>query len=82
MTKFNSTPTTPQEIDDYKKTWYPGYAVNYHTDLKYEAKNWVKEHVRQYSYKHHTYTDVYQHTYHFENHLDANDFEALFGIDG
>lgn len=78
--KFN-VPQTPQEIDDHKRKWYPGYVVGYHTDHKIAARDWVKDHVPQCSYKHKDYTDVYEHTYCFENYKDAYDFDALFGLD-
>lgn len=70
---------TPQEITDHKAKWRPGFAIEYHTDLKHEAKAWVKANVAQHQYHHHTYTDVYYHTYEFEMPSDAHDFKALFG---
>ena len=70
---------TPQEIQDHKMKWRPGFAIPYHSDLKYEAREWVKANVQKQSYHHHNYTDVYEHTYEFEHPGDAHDFKALFG---
>jgi len=69
---------TPQEIFEYKQRWMPGYAVRIHSDLRNRAIDYCKINLRQHQWKHREYTDVYEHTFYFENELDAKTFETNF----
>ena len=66
---------TPQEIHDYKLKWLPGNDVKVHSDLTVKAKDWCRRHLERYQWSMTQYTDVYEHTFHFEIDEDAYDFE-------
>lgn len=70
---------TPQQISDYKRQWLPGYAVRLHSDLRLEGKEWCKRNCRQEEWHFRKYTNVYEHTFEFENIMAAQNFEMEFG---
>jgi hypothetical protein len=57
---------TPQEQHDYKLKWLPGYPVRLHSDLDVQGKTWCKRNVERHQWSFTTYTNVYEHTFHFE----------------
>lgn len=71
-------PVTPQEIFEYKLAWKPGFAVDVHSDLDVQCKNWCRRHLERWEWSVSVYTDVYSHTWHFEKLEYANDFRAAF----
>ena len=70
---------TPQQIADYKLTWLPGHSVRLHSDLTDQGKTWCKRQVPRESWSFSTWTDVYEHTFHFEDIRAAQNFEMEFG---
>jgi hypothetical protein len=70
---------TPQQIADYKLKWMPGYSVGLHSDLMDAAKVWCKRQVPKESWSCSTWTNVYEHTFHFEHIEAAQNFEIEFG---
>jgi hypothetical protein len=68
---------TPIEIFEYKQKWKPsGYNVRLHSDLKSEGVDYCKVQMMAHQWFITEYTDVYEHTFSFENKLDANSFAA------
>ena len=57
---------TPQEITDYKRSWRPGVKVFVHPDVHSRALTWCKMNVDVQQYQVIKWTNVYEHTYHFE----------------
>lgn len=69
---------TPQEIFDYKLKWHPGYMVRIHSDLDWKAKQWCKLTLEPHDVGYTTFTDVYEHTFHFKDIKAAQNFEMEF----
>jgi len=65
---------TPQEIFEYKQRWKPGYTVRLHSDLVDQGKTWCRRRIERHIWSMTEYTDVYEHTFHFENEIHANEF--------
>ena len=65
---------TPQEISDYKLRWMPGCTVRLHSDLDTKGKDWCRRHLDRWQWSFTTYTNVYEHTFHFEAEDDAVEF--------
>ena len=65
---------TPQEIFEYKQRWKPGYSVRLHSDLVNEAKTWCRRRIERQSWSMTEWTNVYEHTFHFESEIHANEF--------
>ena len=68
---------TPLEIVDYKNEWMPGKSVPVHSDKLDAAKTWCKNLERQ-TYHMTRWTDVYEHTFHFEDDSTAKEFNKTF----
>ena len=71
---------TPQEQFEYKQKWKPGYTVRLHSDLVDRGKDWCRRHVERHQWSMSKWTDVYEHTFHFEVEEVANMFYAEFGL--
>jgi hypothetical protein len=58
---------TPQELNDYKMRWRPGYKVQVDVDSDVWGKNYCRKHVErhQWTFDKHTYPDD-SHTFAFE----------------
>ena len=69
---------TPQEVHDHKMKWMPGIEVPVHSDRAMVAKDWCKANLKQHQWRLKTYTDVYEHTFHFESSDDAISFAIKF----
>jgi len=67
---------TPQEVFEYKLKWKPGHTVRLHSDLHTRGKDWCRRHLERQRWSMSIWTDVYEHTFHFERLEDANDFRA------
>jgi hypothetical protein len=70
---------TPQEIGDYKRKWMPGYSVRLHSDLDIQGKDWCRKHLERYQWSFSQWTAVYEHTFHFEDAVIAQNFAMEFG---
>jgi hypothetical protein len=69
---------TPQEQSDHKNRWKPGFIVRLHSDLDVQGKTWCKRNVERHQWSFTTYTDVYEHTFHFELEEQALTFAQQF----
>jgi hypothetical protein len=70
---------TPQDIDDYKRHWLPGYLVKLHSDLDVDGKTWCRRQLERHTWSMSKWTDVYEHTFHFEDIMAAQNFAMEFG---
>ena len=70
---------TPQQISDYKQKWLPGHSVRLHSDLTDIGKTWCKRQVSRECWSFTAWTDVYEHTFRFEDIKAAQNFEMEFG---
>ena len=71
---------TPQEQFEYKLKWKPGYSVRLHSDLVDRGKDWCRRHAERHQWSMSEWTDVYEHTFHFEYEIAALKFQAEFGL--
>ena len=69
---------TPQEIDDYKRKWKPGFSVRLHSDLDNLGKSWCRKNLERHQWSFTAYTDVYEHTFHFELEEHSLEFSKEF----
>ena len=69
---------TPIEIFEYKLKWSPGYVVRLHSDLGSQGKDFCKTMMMKQQWDMKTWTDVYEHTFHFEYLQDATMFKNTF----
>ena len=72
---------TPQEIFEYKNSWKPGFAVDVHSDLDVQCKDWCRKNLNRWEWSMSLHTDVYRHTFYFESPLHAKQFSEKFGIE-
>jgi len=70
---------TPQEIFEYKQSWLPGHTVRLHSDVVDRGKTWCKRQCEKYEWSCTTWTNVYEHTFRFENIYAAQNFEMEMG---
>ena len=78
MSMIEKCKMTPQEIAEYKMRWKPGYQVDVHSDLDVQCKHWCRSNLNRWEWSMDTYTDVYSHSFHFENLNTAHAFSAKF----
>ncbi len=69
---------TPQQLDDYKRQWLPGYVVRLHSDLESQGKDWCRRQCSREEWNFTKHTNVYEHTFQFENFISAQYFEMKF----
>jgi hypothetical protein len=72
---------TPQEVSDYKNGWMASgnnNPVRLHSDLAVQGKDWCRRHLDRWQWKMDSYTNVYEHTFFFENEEDADHFAQLW----
>jgi hypothetical protein len=69
---------TPQEIFEYKNAWKPGYQVDVHSDLDVQCKSWCRGNLNRWEWSMDTYTDVYSHSFYFEEEQAAAEFKRKF----
>lgn len=67
---------TPLETFDYKRNWLPGHKVRLHSDLDVQGKDWCRKNLERHQWSMVSWTDVYEHTFHFENEDDADSFKS------
>jgi hypothetical protein len=68
---------TPVEIAEYKQRWMSSghnHPVAIHSDLRGQAKDWCKVQLMKQQWVHRKYTNVYEDTFFFEYHQDADSF--------
>lgn len=70
---------TPQEIFEYKNNWKPGYVVRLHSDVVDKGKVWCRRNLERHQWSMTEWTDVYEHTFHFEDSQARKDFKAEMG---
>jgi len=70
---------TPQEQFEYKQSWLPGHTVRLHSDVVDKGKTWCKRQCERHEWSCTTWTDNYEHTFHFENICAAQNFEMEMG---
>ena len=70
---------TPAEIFEYKQRWKPGYTVRLHSDVVDRGKTFAKRTCQRHQWSVTTWTDNYEHTFHFENILAAQNFAMEMG---
>ena len=66
---------TPQEIHDYKLKWLPGHTVRLHSDVADRGKTWCRRQLERHQWSFTLWTHVYEHTFHFEDIMAAQNFE-------
>lgn len=69
---------TPQDKFDYKMRWWPGHQVRIHSDLDWKARQWCKRTLESEDVGFTSFTDVYEHTFHFKDIKAAQNFEMEF----
>ena len=71
---------TPQEIAEYKQRWMTqgGYAVRLHSDLDVSGKDWCRKQLERQQWSFRSFTDVYEHTFYFEDDYIGQQFEHEF----
>lgn len=73
-------PQTPQEVSDYKMRWMRegGHNVRLHSDLDVKGKDWCRKNLERHQWSFSLYTDVYEHTFHFEDQYMSQQFAQEF----
>jgi len=69
---------TPIEIFEYKNKWKPGFSIRLHSDLVNEGKTWCRKNMARHEWSMTEWTNVYEHTFHFENENNAKQFKEKF----
>jgi hypothetical protein len=70
---------TPQDIVDYKTRWLKNaHVATVNEDLDIEGKTWCRKNVERHKWSFSKYTDVYEHTFYFEDDQTARDFESWY----
>ena len=72
---------TPQEIADYKQQWMStgdNNPVRLHSDLDTQGKTWCRRQLERQQWSMTTWTDVYEHTFFFEDIRAAQNFKMEF----
>ena len=70
---------TPQEISEYKMRWKPNsFQVDVHSDLDVQCKDWCRKNLNRWEWSMDTYTDVYSHSFYFEEEQAAEEFKRKF----
>lgn len=67
---------TPQEIHEYKLKWKPGYSVKLHSDRVDQGKTWCRRKLQRHQWSMSEWTNVYEHTFHFENKETSQKFKV------
>lgn len=71
---------TPQEMAEYKQRWLGKnpYMVQLHSDLDIEGKEWCRRMLERHQWSFESFTDVYEHTFYFEDRHIGQQFEHEF----
>jgi len=72
---------TPQEIFEYKQKWKPRcFDIQVHSDKEQEAIQWCKNFCESEEWNLLTWTDVYEHTFIFEQAIHAQAFAREYSL--
>jgi hypothetical protein len=79
MKEIENDPQTPQEISEYKRRWMAKAhsSINFHSDLSVKAKDWCRRNMKRHEWSMSTWSNVYEHTLHFECPNDASSFQEF-----
>ena len=69
---------TPQEVSDYKQRWMASgnnNPVRLHSDVVDRGKTWCRRQLERHQWSVTLWTDVYEHTFFFEDARAAQNFE-------
>ena len=66
---------TPVEMFEYKLNWKPGYSVKLHSDWVDKGKTWCRKNLKRHQWSMTQWTDVYEHTFHFEDPSAGKEFK-------
>lgn len=71
---------TPQEIFEYKRRWMmkDPYVVRIDSNLDIEGKQWCRKTIERHQWSFVKYTDLYEHTFFFEDAYIGQQFEHEF----
>jgi len=78
MNTMDKMKMTPLEISEYKMRWKPGFQVDVHSDLDVQCKAWCRGNLNRWEWSMDTYTDVYSHSFYFEEEQTAAEFTRKF----
>ena len=69
---------TPQEIADYKTSWMSKnpFPVRINSDLDVQGKDWCRKNLPRHKWSMQSFTNVFEHTFYFEDEKDANEFSS------
>jgi len=77
--KCSMVDMSPLEIFEYKQRWKPNaYSVRLHSDLDWQGKDWCRKNLERHQWSMDTYTNVYEHTFFFEDPDCGKQFEQLW----
>ncbi len=67
---------TPIEIAEYKQRWMRegGHPVRLHSDVVDKGKTWCRRQLERHQWSMTKWTNVYEHTFYFEDTLAAQNF--------
>ena len=79
MNTMDKMKMTPLEISEYKMRWKSnGFQVDVHSDLDVQCKHWCRGNLNRWEWSMDTYTDVYSHSFYFEQEQAAAEFTRKF----
>jgi hypothetical protein len=70
----------PLEIAEHKMRWMraANHPVRIHSDLDVAGKDWCRRNLERQEWSFQSWTDVYEHTFYFENATVSQQFEHEF----
>ena len=68
---------TPIETYEYKLSWLPGRSVPIHSDHADKCKSWCRKNLPRHQWSMSSWSNVYEHTFHFELDDDAMSFKSF-----
>jgi hypothetical protein len=71
-------PTVPIDIFEYKNNWKPGFTVKLHSDWTDKGKTWCRRKLERHEWSMTSWTNAYEHTFHFEKEENAQQFAQAF----
>ena len=80
VTRMSFTkPPTPLEIFEFKRSWLPGHTVRLHSDVADKGKTWCRRQLERPNWSVTTWTDNYEHTFHFNELASSEAFVKDMG---
>jgi hypothetical protein len=71
---------TPLEIFEYKNSWATRYSVSLHSDAEDRGIQWCKNNLQKHQWDISRWTDVYEHTFDFEDEENAEKFKIGMSV--